>query len=178
MRIRRRASTAGGGAGHAQAHVFDGADHTVAGQTEGAFLRATGATGFAFEQVVVSYDLSLGAATWTNLPAAVTEPVISGVVGTKTVLPDLSRYTQCRMVGVVGTAGVTGDAKLQYSTDDAAWVDLVSTLIDLSTTGIKATAWEAIPAGAQADLVVVRLVALNGNTTEDPAMRGVALQVR
>ena len=39
---------------HNQAHVLDSSDHTVSGKTAGQFLRATGATSFAFEAIVIS----------------------------------------------------------------------------------------------------------------------------
>ena len=166
------------GAGAASPHDLTGADHNDSGLTEGMFFRATAATTFAWEQVVFTYLFGLGNAGFTNLGAGPTEPAQSGV-NIRLVLPDLSRFTELRMVGVTQTVGATGDMKFQYSTDDSTWVDLQTNLYDLSlAAGPHATAWEAIPAGAQADLIVVRLVAVNGNGTEDPVVRGVELQVR
>jgi hypothetical protein len=123
------------------------------------------------------YEISPAAGTWLNLGAGPSELSVGGAIA-RAVVNDLSLWTDLRMICSVTPAGVTGDAKLQYSTDDAAWTDLVSTLIDLSTTGIKATAWEAIPAGAQAGIIAIRIVGVNGNGTEDPGVRGVVLQVR
>lgn len=158
---------------HAQSHALDGADHTVAGLTDGMFLRATGAGTFAFEQYVTEYTVGAGQFQWTNLGAGPTDMSVPSRA-----VCDLSKVTQVRMVCIVIGAGVTGDAKLQYSTDDATWSDLTTNLIDLSSTGVKGSTWENIPGGAQADLIAVRCVAVNGNTTEDPSVKAVALQVR
>jgi hypothetical protein len=110
---------------------------------------------------------------WLNLGAGPTD-----LGGTIRAVCDLSKVTQVRCVLLVITAGVTGDSKLQYSTDNATWSDLTANLIDLSSTGPKASTWEDIPVGAKADLIVVRIVGVNGNTTEDPVVQCVGLQVR
>ncbi len=54
-----------------EAHALDGASHTLSGQTAGRFLRATGATSFAFEAVpfsvggvVLSPTAAINVITW------------------------------------------------------------------------------------------------------------------
>ena len=53
---------------HAQAHVLDGADHTISGKTDGQVLKATGATTFAFEddQVVINFIIDGGGSAITT----------------------------------------------------------------------------------------------------------------
>lgn len=150
------------------------ADHVGSGLTDGEFFRATGATTFAAERFVTEYSLlRSNARQIVNLGAGVTE-----FNANDRAVCDLTNVRQVRLVLFVTIAGVTGDAKAQYSTDDSTWSDLTTNLIDLSATGAKGSTWEDIPVGAKADLIVVRYVALNGNTTEDPTVKAAALQVR
>lgn len=171
----RRIWSSGSGGGHSQSHVLDGGDHTVSGQTDGAYLRATGAASFAFETLT------------TVLPVIVAPPMVFTNLGAGPVdlsasirlVCDLSKVTQVRVATMQSVSGGgTGDLKLEYSTDDSTWADL-TTLIDLSTAAAaKASTWQNIPVGAQADMIVVRVVGINGNGTEDHTLKGIYLHTR
>lgn len=111
--------------------------------------------------------------TWTNMPNAATE--FTGLPRTKY---DLTHSDQVRLVVCVGVAtAAAATLKIQYSTDQAAWSDLTSTLGSLNSTGAKAGAWENVPAGAKAD-VFLRVQGAGGDGTLDPQFRLIQLQVR
>ncbi len=114
-----------------------------------------------------------GNTTWTNMPNAVTE-----FPNTPRTRYDLTNADEVRIVttvGVVGTA--TAVLRFQYSTDQAAWNDLTSTVGSLNSTGCKAGAWAAVPVGAKSD-VFIRIVGSGGDGALDPQFRNVELQVR
>jgi hypothetical protein len=115
-----------------------------------------------------------GANTFTNLGAGPT--VFTNTTGKDYGASDLTDTDEVRCTTRVATAGVTGDLKVQYSTDGATWNDL-TTLIDLSSTGVKASTWQAVPAGAKG-LVLLRAVAVGGNGTEDPIVWGCRAEFR
>lgn len=115
-----------------------------------------------------------GAVTFTNLAAGFAEA--SGQQSRTRV--DLTNFTDFRLLFVMSVAATTGDLKLQYSTS-SGWgspVDLIQSDNPAANVLIE-TAWTAIPAGAKAD-VYLRIGMLNGNGTEDPAVRWAKLQVR
>lgn len=110
--------------------------------------------------------------TWTNMPATDTEG--PGIYRVKV---DLSLYTQVRWGVRVNTAGAAGaDLRVQYSTNESSWANLAAE-IDIGSTGTKVTAWEALPAGAQAD-VFLRLMGKEGNGTADPVFRTIWLEFK
>jgi hypothetical protein len=124
-------------------------------------------------QTFLANRFTASARVYTNLGAGPTENVSDRMT------IDLTNTDEVRIVAHVTTAGVTGDVKGQYSTVAApATFNDLTTLIDLSTTGIKASAWQAVPAGAKG-LVNCRMVGVNGNGTEDPVVgSGVSLEFR
>jgi hypothetical protein len=157
-------------------HAVTSASHSFPGGTT--FLKADGtwatpAGGGGGVSPFVVTVCGSGVA-WTNQPAGVTE--LFGGTDFRTKV-DLTNYTQVRMtarVGVVGAA--TAVLRLQYSTDEAAWVNLTSNLA-INATGVKASAWENLPAGAKAD-VFIRVVGEGGNAAADPRIGTVTLQVK
>jgi hypothetical protein len=113
-----------------------------------------------------------GADTLTNLGAGPTEANAENRF-----VVDLTRAIESRVVGRVQTAGATGELRAQYSTDGTTFADLTTTFT-LASTGLKASSWSALPAGAKA-LVSCRIVGVNGNGTEDPVYSsGVCLEWR
>lgn len=116
-------------------------------------------------QTFLTERLVVAQRTYTNLGAGPTEASTADRV-----MMDLTNADEVRLVCSINVAGVTGDLKAQYSPDATTnWFDL-TTLIDISTTGDKSSSWQAVPAGAK-QLVHIRLVGVNGNTTEDPQCR-------
>jgi hypothetical protein len=92
---------------------------------------------------------------------------------------DLTGRTECRLSFALQVAGSgsTTQLRVQYSLDGVTgWTDLV-TVSALNSTGLKSSAWTALPAPAQAD-VYLRLVGQNGNATADPRFSPVVLEVR
>lgn len=110
--------------------------------------------------------------TFTNLGAGPTESS-----STDRVLADLTGKTNVRVFAHITVAFVTGNLKVQYSTDGTNFSDLTTGLQSQTSTGLKTSASAAIPAGAKA-LVILRMVGYGGNGTEDPAVNGVALEVK
>lgn len=169
----------GGGAPTGAQYVVLAADATLTAErvlTMGDGLKATdagaGAALTVESRAKYPTPMQQASRTYTNLGAGPTETnVIDRVI------LDMTDVAEVRHLVHVQTAGVTGDHKLQYSTDASAWNDLTG-LIDLSTAGIKASAWAAIPAGAIGDLRIVRMVAVGGNGTEDPAVNACMLEMR
>jgi hypothetical protein len=141
-------------------------DERVLTAGEGLRLTDAGAGGAATLNLeAIGHTISTGVHTYTNLGAGPTEIANSGRL-----IVRIANANEVRAVCHVATAGVTGDLKAQYSTDGTTFVDL-TTLIDLSTTGLKGSAWQAVPAGALGDLIYIRMVAVGGNGTEDPVVR-------
>lgn len=119
-------------------------------------------------------NMAVGANTWTNQPAALTE--FLGLLHHR-VKADLTDTDKVRLCARVSTAGATGATlKAQYSTDESAWSDLTGT-VAIDSTGTKATAWADVPAGAKGD-VFLRLVGQGGNATADPVLGSVMVEVR
>ena len=124
----------------------------------------------------VTFLSSAGILTeWTNQPGALTE--IYGAARNRTKV-DLTNATEARFLCNVAT---TGDAaatlKVQYSTDQTAWTDLPGANASIGTTGLKVSAFTAVPAGAKQD-VFLRVVGLGGDGSEDPAFGVTALQYK
>jgi hypothetical protein len=118
---------------------------------------------------------------WSNMPSGTAIWLNSGTTLTNdsTQRADLTDRTECRLSFALQIAGsgATTQLRVQYSLDGATnWTDLV-TVSALNVTGLKASAWTALPAGAQAD-VFLRLVGQNGNATADPRFSPIVLEVR
>ncbi len=115
--------------------------------------------------------LTVAARTYTNQGAGPTESNVADRA-----IVDLASFTNVRLLARASTTGSTASIKAQYSTDGTNFSDLTTT-ISLNGTGLKASSSQAIPAPAKA-LVILRLVATGGNTTEDPAVEsGAAVEV-
>lgn len=109
--------------------------------------------------------------TYTNLVAAVTERSTQDRAAV-----DLTGRSNVRLLAHVSTVFVTGNVKVQYSTDGTNWSDLTTGLVSPTGAGPKASASAAIPAGAKA-LVLLRIVGYGGNTTEDPVVNAAVVEV-
>ena len=109
--------------------------------------------------------------TWTNMPAAATE--FTGLPRTKY---DLTNADECRIVLDIGVVGA-GTLTIQYSTDQATWVNLSPASPAISALNVLVSAWAAVPAGARAD-VFLRVLGTGGDGVFDPQFRLVQLQVR
>jgi hypothetical protein len=108
------------------------------------------------------------------MPAALTE-----LLGTadRRVRVDLTDCDKCRLTTRVVTVGAAAAVlKVQYSTDEAAWADLTPA-VAVNTTGAKATAWAAVPAGARGD-VFLRVVGQSGDGAADPVFGQILLEAR
>lgn len=118
--------------------------------------------------------VSGGAVAFTNLGAAFTE---AGAQVSRTRV-DLTGFTDFRILYLMSVAAVAGDVKLQYSTASnwASPVDLIQSDNPGANVLIE-SAWTTLPVGAKAD-VYLRVGMLNGNGSEDPAIRWFRLQVR
>jgi len=111
----------------------------------------------------------VAAKTWTNQGAGPTESSVNDRT-----MVDLTGFNNYVFRFAVTTLGSTADLKVQYSTDGTNFSDLTSA-VDIGGVGLK-SASGAIPAGAKA-VVVLRLVAVAGNGTEDPVTNGASLVV-
>lgn len=115
--------------------------------------------------------LMVAARTYTNLGAGPTESNAADRA-----MIDLTGRTNARIHGHVSVAFVTGNLKVQYSTDGSAFSDLTTGLVSQTSTGLKTSASAVIPAGAK-QLVLLRVVATGGNGTEDPVVNGVTVEI-
>lgn len=108
--------------------------------------------------------------TWTNMPAAETEYVSPNAGYTYRLKVDLTNASSARLSTFIGTNGFAGSKlKLQYSTDQAAWVDTgAEVALDAGATTLSVGSYASIPAGAKAD-VFLRIVGIAGNGIVDPS---------
>jgi hypothetical protein len=132
--------------------------------------------GVAFREFTI-FAASAAACTWTNLVATYVE--CPSQVSRDHL--DLSGFTDARLVFNSSAVAVTGDIQIHCA--DAATFSSQTLLLqqDNPTTANTLTlgAWTPIPAGCKtAGGVYVRIGMVNGNTTEDPALRVARLQVR
>ena len=120
------------------------------------------------------FSLIYAAVAFTNLGASFAE---AGAQVSRTRV-DLTGFTDFRIIYTLSVAAVAGDVKLQYSTASnwASPVDLIQSDNPGANVLIE-SAWTTIPVGAKAD-VYLRVGMLNGNGSEDPAIRWFRLQVR
>lgn len=114
--------------------------------------------------------------TFTNLPATFVE--VGNSASQNNI--DFAKYTQFRIVSLNSVAAVTGDIEIQCDADVAFGSAAVLGQQTNPTTTLTAGAWTAIPAGECLTVggVFVRAGMINGNTTEDPAVRFIRLQLR
>jgi hypothetical protein len=115
---------------------------------------------------------------WSNLGAGPTELVAPKM----RTAADLTHATAARVVIAQGVVGVTGRCRIEYSTDQATWLQLGDTgQVDVAfgTTANKVYvgAWQTLATGAKGD-VFLRAVGVGGNGTEDPSVWSIELQVR
>jgi len=118
---------------------------------------------------------------WTNMPAGVTtwlHTTNTTLTGDATYLTDFTEYTGCRLFTSmqVAGAGATTLIKVQYSTDNVSYSDLVSLTIG-NTTGAKDTNWASIPVAART-FIYIRLVGQNGDGAADPRFSPPILVIR
>lgn len=93
---------------------------------------------------------------------------------------DLSSFTDFRILANVSVAASTGDIVIQCDADAALGSPTTLGTLDNPTTGFPVGTWTAIPAGECKTTggQYMRAGMANGNTTEDPAVRFIRLQVR
>lgn len=115
--------------------------------------------------------LMVAARTYTNQGAGPTESNTADRA-----LIDLTGRSNARIFGHISVAFVTGNVKIQYSTDGTNFSDLTTGLQSQTGAGLKSSASAAIPAGAK-QLVVLRVVAFGGNGTEDPVVNGLTVEI-
>ncbi len=114
-------------------------------------------------------------AVFTNQPSGVTEP--HGIRVRPRVELGVGP-TEWRMSFSQGQAGAAGSTFwAEWSTDEANWLTVVEVL-PFDTIGRKATAWGAIPAGAQAGDIILRYMVAGGDGVADPSWGSVQVEVR
>lgn len=114
--------------------------------------------------------------TFTNLGASFVE--VNNSVSRDHL--DLEDFTDFRIIAVLSAAAVAGDIAIQCDTDSAFGSTTSLGTLDNPTNALVVGSWTAIPAGEckTAGGQYVRAGMLNGNGTEDPAVRFIRLQVR
>ena len=117
-------------------------------------------------------SLVQAATTLTNIAAAVTDSF-----STLRVTKDLRPFKFVRLSWNVTTQAANGGtAYLQYSTDNGSTftaIDATSGAVSLVGTGLKHSAWVALPAAAQVESAVLRLATVGGDGAEDPVVNSV-----
>lgn len=114
--------------------------------------------------------------TWTNMPVALTE--LFGNVHRR-LLVDLTDVDKIRLSARVSTVGAASAfIRAEYSTDESVWSNLTGNTLGLNgSPSTRATAWEAIPAGAKGS-VFVRIVGSGGDGALDPVLGTIMLEAR
>jgi len=109
------------------------------------------------------------------MPSATTE--LFGAPRNRTKV-DMTSASQARYLLNVSTAGTaTATLRVQYSTDQTSWTDLPGATAAINTTGLKVSAFTAVPAGAKQD-VFLRVVGQNGDGVADPGFGVSSLQYK
>jgi hypothetical protein len=124
-------------------------------------------------------------AQWSNMPSGGPTEIFTPTdvaVPSSRMLYDLTDAAQIRFQvsnSVVGSA--SAEIRIQYSTDQATWnyLDNGNTGLgqNVSTTGLHASSWSNIAAGAKGD-VYLRIVGVNGNGVADPLFGLIQVQAR
>lgn len=144
----------------------------ASGAVEGCFIPG-GGSAIAFREFALCSGTCV---TFTNQGAGPTE---MGSQASRSHI-DLSGFTDARVIANLSAAAVTSDYQFECAptTGFAAITDLLQWDNPTNNTLIEGT-WTAIPVGCKtAGGVYVRVVAISGNGTEDPAYRFIKLQVR
>lgn len=130
---------------------------------------------------VIQSRIMLIAAALTVTDAAAAETEITSP--RYRALVDLSRSTQIRLLGNVGSVGSAGTAlRLQWSaTAGGTYAEFAATnqpsiLIDAQ--GVIDSGWVTIPAGAKTGEVFLRIASAGGNATADPVVSRVEALIR
>lgn len=112
-----------------------------------------------------------------NMPAAITE--FDGL--SRRSWLDLTQVTEFRTIVAVTIAGSTGSVvRIQYIPDGGVATELgalADVNVSIATTGTKRSAWNALPTGARAD-VVLRTITEGGDGVADPQVTLVVFQYR
>jgi hypothetical protein len=163
---------------------------TAAASYRGAWARTEGGNGEAdtvsfcrknaadaYQWIDVSDTWQLPVATDTAEWPLLSQAGAGGLGGTSwsaIVGVDLTGYTEVRYMLTVATVDASANTpvtRLQYSLNNSTWATLTSPL-SLASTGIRSTAWESIPAAAQAE-VLIRPFASGGDDAGSPRAVGV-----
>jgi len=138
------------------AHVLDSATHTISGKTAGQFLRATGATTYAFESIsvskgmTISYPVADTVTAWrATFPCTIVK-VQAHMQGSSS--PNVTVNAAKNAGGATGTGTNILSSNITLSTNDA-WV---------SSTGISSAA----SSFAIDDELEVSVVGVTGTITE------------
>lgn len=94
---------------------------------------------------------------------------------------DLSGFTDFRILARLSTAAVAGDIRIDCDTDAAFGSPTTLGTLDNPTVSLNISTWAAIPItgdNCKTAGIYFRAGMVNGNTTEDPAVRFIRLQVR
>jgi hypothetical protein len=93
---------------------------------------------------------------------------------------DLSVFTEFRVISLLSVAAVAADLQIHCDADAAFGSQALLYQLDNPGATLFVGAWTAIPANEcdTAGGVYLRVGMTNGNTTEDPAVRTIRLQVR
>ncbi len=129
----------------------------------------------------VPLNMSFGAVSWTNMPAALTE--LNGATRSR-VKVDLTAAVNVRLTAAVSVVGAAGAAyRVQYATDGDAqgtWAYLdgnAGPSVTIDALGGRVSPWATLVAGARAD-VWLRVVGINGDGAADPIVGNVVLAVK
>lgn len=113
---------------------------------------------------------------WSNMPAALTEFQSSTH---RRKFYDFTGMEFARLQANVMSAGAAPAIIFaQYSLDNGAtWSNLITPTIALSSTGVKSTAYSALPANAMQN-VLLRIVGSGGNGSTDPRISNISIDAK
>lgn len=120
---------------------------------------------------VADVSLIQAALTVTNIAAALTDASAACRQ-----YQDLRPFNFVRLGGNVTTQAANGgQVRLQYSTDGGstfAYFDTTNSgpAVSLIGTGVKTSGWVAVPAAAQRENAILRLITISGDGAEDPVV--------
>lgn len=119
----------------------------------------------------IAVTLMEDAVTLTNFPAA------KATWSESRTKLDLTNATNVRVICMrtSGAGATNGEIRVEYSTDEATWIDLA--VVNINALGCQVGAWTAVPAGAKAD-IFVQTYRINGDGVADPVIGLVTLQIK